>query len=197
MTHAVDLEQGPHPISISYSHHRGRYGIKLRASIDGEPWTPVSAQDLAPRIRSSLTFRFIERLEALAEMVAASWIAIEILWLIRRVPTMMAIGLGRRDGGSRAGRGFRPTVVDPQARPVPRSMAVGYHPPDTWYRVGPALFGAAVIIGTVVFLSVGGAGKRSRARGRARLTTAMLGGPLLQLGVLHLGQAAPSPQLAR
>src|SRR5262249_47479365 len=64
----------------------------------------------------------------------------------------------------------------------------GYPSPDTWYRIGPALIGAAVVIGAVVFLSVGGHAQNRPARGRAGLATAMLGALVLQLGVLHVGQ---------
>src|SRR5262249_6279791 len=64
----------------------------------------------------------------------------------------------------------------------------GYHFPDTWHRVGPALIGAAVVIGAVVLLSVGSHAQNRRARGRAGLATAMLGALILQLGVLHVGQ---------
>src|SRR5262245_62129725 len=93
VTDAVDLAQGPHPIAISYSHTRGRYGIRLRASIDGGPWATIPSHDLAPRSRTFFTFRVIQALEVLAWISAAAWGAIAFVLLLRRVPAAMAFGL--------------------------------------------------------------------------------------------------------
>jgi len=44
ITDAVQLDEGRYPISISYSHARGRYGIDLRMSVSGGPWRSVRFQ---------------------------------------------------------------------------------------------------------------------------------------------------------
>lgn len=188
VTGAVDLEQGSHPISISYSHSRGRYGIKLRASIDGGPWTPISSQDLGPRNRTLFVFRAVGALEVLAEIVAAAWGAIGVLWVLRRIPAVLSVGLiGVTVILVLAVVYDQPSWIRGPA-PYPAEWQWDYRAPDTWYRIGPAVMGAAVIIGAVIFLSVGGSAQNHRARGRAGLAAAMVGALILQLGVLHLGQ---------
>jgi hypothetical protein len=188
VTDAIDLEQGPHPISISYRHSRGRYGIKLRASIDGGPWTSIPSQDLAPRNRTLFAFRAIQALERLAEIVAASWGAIALIWLLRRVPARLAIGLvGVTVILVLAVVFDQPSWIRGPA-PYPAEWQWDYHAPDSWYRIWPALIGAAAVIGAVIFLSAGGRPQDSRARGRAGLAAAMLGALILQFGVLHTGQ---------
>src|SRR5262249_20479245 len=175
VTDAVDLEEGPHPISISYSHHRGRYGITLRASIDGGPWTSIPSQDLAPRNRFSLTFRAIQGVETLAVIVAVAWGVIAVIWMLRRVPAMMGIGLVAVTATLVLAVVFdHPSWIRGPA-PYPVQWQWGYHSFDTWYRIGPALVGAAVVIGAVVFLSVGDHAPNRPARGRAGPARATLG----------------------
>jgi hypothetical protein len=188
ITDAVYLEQGPHPISISYSHGWGRYGIKLRMSIDGGPWTPISSRDLGPRSRTLFAFRAIQALEVLAEIVAAAWGVIAVVWVLRRVPEMLAAGLiGVTVILVLAVVFDQPSWIRGPA-PYPAQWQWAYRAPDTWYRIGPALLGATVIIGAVIFLCVGGSAQNHRARGRAGLAAAMVGALILQLGVLHVGQ---------
>jgi hypothetical protein len=53
-------------------------------SVDDGPWTTVRSQDLTPHRRSPWLFRAVSTFELLGQLVAAIWILIAFVWVVRQ-----------------------------------------------------------------------------------------------------------------
>ena len=196
ITDAVQLDEGPYPISISYTHAGGRYGIDLRMSVNGGPWRSVRSSELAPRRRTVFMFRTIGALERVVPLVALTWAVFGYLWLVRRTSPPLVIALTIVTTVFVAALVFDTPVWLRGPSPYPGGWRWEYHLAGTLRRLGPALIGITGVIAAMILLSAD-RGKHSRARGRIGLGAAMIGGLVFYLGVLHLGQGGAAASIGR
>jgi hypothetical protein len=196
ITDVVQLDEGSHPISISYSHADGRYGIDLWMSVNGGPSRSVRASELAPHRRTSFMFRTIAALERVVPVLTLAWAVFGYVWLVRRTSRPLVIALTIVTTILIVALTVDTPVWLRGPAPYPGGWQWEYHLAGSWRRAGAALIGLAGVIAAVAFLSAGRS-NRSRARGRIGLAGAMIGGLVFYLGVLHLGQGGAAASIGR